>query len=577
MSERREVIKVIVVDDDPADFLIIDELLQESDRFRFEISHVPSIEQAREALLDSHCDVMLLDYFLGKDTARDLLIEARRIHCPTPIVVLTGVESVTLDDEAIEMGAADFLPKEGITTPLLERTIRHAIQHKRTELELERMVKKDPLTGLGNRLLFEEILESSLARCKRSGAKLAVLFMDLDRFKEINDSLGHPTGDLLLLLVADRLRTVMRESDFIARIGGDEFTILIDELNDDQDALAVAHKIISAISVPSPVGRHELNVSASIGVAIYPENGDSPIKLMQKADLALYEAKRNGANRVQCFTSRLQVDLEKHLNIEKGLRHALQNDQFELYLQPKWWLSTRQIYGFEALIRWRLDADHLVSPADFIPVAEKTGLIVPMGEWVLRTAIEYLQTWRRLGLDKQFIALNVSPLQLRAGCFVEYLADLLNKTGISPDLLEVEITEETLLDPYSDDYKAQKDLGRIRELGVGVAIDDFGTGYSSLKYLRQFPVDVVKIDKSFVSAEAEGLAEPEICRAVVTMADSLGMSVVAEGIETDKQLEELIAIGCSKGQGYLVSRPVSFKDATEILRAAADSDSAPTL
>ncbi len=568
MADRRDEITVFVVDDDPADYLILDELLQDSTRFRFEVSHLQNVDQARQALLDERCDVMLLDYFLGKDTARDLLIEARRIHCPTPIVVLTGLESSSLDDESINMGAADFLPKEGMTTALLERTIRHAIQHKRTELELEKMVKKDPLTGLGNRLMFEEILETSLARSKRSGTKLAVLFMDLDRFKEINDSLGHPTGDLLLLLVADRLRKVVRESDFIARIGGDEFTILIDELNDEEDALSVAHKILCAISEPSPVGRHELNVSASIGVSVYPENGDSPIKLMQKADLALYEAKRRGAQRVQSFTSRLQVDLEKHLNIEKGLRYALQNDQFELFLQPKWSLEDWQVVGFEALIRWKIDDGHLVSPADFIPVAEKTGLIVPIGEWVLRTALGYLDIWRGKGFDNFPIAINVSPLQLRAGHFVYFLSTLLEQSDIAPNLLEIEITEETLLESHSEENRARRDIGRIRERGVRVAIDDFGTGYSSLKYLRQFPVDVVKIDKSFVSDGSEVLAEPEICKAVVMMAQSLGISVVAEGIETQRQLEELKSIGCTIGQGFLVSKPLSFQEATEVLDLA---------
>ncbi|EMP54074.1 diguanylate cyclase/phosphodiesterase [Marinobacter santoriniensis NKSG1] len=563
--EKREVIRVHIVDDDPADFLIIDELLQQSARFRFEISHISSWEDARQELIDPQCDLLLLDYFLGKGTARDLLIEARKIHCSVPIVVLTGVESVTLDDEVIELGASDFLPKGGINTALLERTIRHAIQHKRAELALERMAKRDPLTGLGNRLLFEEILESSLARCKRSGTRLAVLFMDLDRFKEINDSLGHPTGDLLLLLIADRLRSVIRQSDYIARIGGDEFTILIDDLHDAGDALSIARKIVQAISLPSAVGGHDLNVSASIGVALFPENGDAPIKLMQKSDIALYEAKRLGLNKVQCFTSNLQTQLEKHLHVEKGLRRALEASQFELLLQPKWSLADCKVIGFEALLRWRSENDGLISPQDFIPVAEKTGLIVPVGEWVLRQTLAYLERWNELGLCQYGIAVNVSPLQLKSGQFVDMLQHLLQEMGIAGEGLEVEITEETLLDGYEEDPRVQRDLSRIRELGVKIAIDDFGTGYSSLRYLRQFPADIVKIDKSFVSADQEDLVEPEICRAVVTMAESLGMEVIAEGIETQQQRQQLMDLGCRVGQGYLVSPPVSFDEATRLL------------
>lgn len=563
MVSTKNVIRVHIVDDDPTDFIILDELLFGSKRFRFEVCHLSTIEEARQELLAPECDVFLVDYFLGRETARDLLLEARKLHCTIPIVVLTGANSPQLDDEVLELGAADFLPKDELSLPLLERTIGHAIRHKRAELELERMVKRDPLTGLGNRLLFEEILESSLARCKRSGKSLAVLFMDLDRFKEINDSLGHPTGDLLLLLISDRLKSVIREADFVARIGGDEFTILIEELHSANDALAVAQKIVSAVSHPSPVGGHELNVSASIGLAMYPENGDTPIKLMQKADLALYEAKRSGLNKVQCFTANLQTQLEKHLYIEKGLRYALENDQFDLHLQPQWTLEGQKVIGFEALLRWRYGATGMVSPADFIPVAEKTGLIVPIGEWVISKACQYLKEWQLLGINNCRIAINVSPLQLKAGRFVDALESIALAEGVGADLFEVEITEESLLDGIEEHGRVSTELSRLRGLGIKIAIDDFGTGYSSLRYLRQFPADVVKIDKSFVSSDKDELSEPAICKAIVTMAESLSMEVVAEGIETPTQLLELQQIGCLLGQGFLVSRPLAFEEASQ--------------
>lgn len=563
MVSTKNVIRVHIVDDDPTDFIILDELLFGSKRFRFEVCHLSTIKEARQELLAPECDVFLVDYFLGRETARDLLLEARKLHCTIPIVVLTGANSPQLDDEVLELGAADFLPKDELSLPLLERTIGHAIRHKRAELELERMVKRDPLTGLGNRLLFEEILESSLARCKRSGKSLAVLFMDLDRFKEINDSLGHPTGDLLLLLISDRLKSVIREADFVARIGGDEFTILIEELHSANDALAVAQKIVSAVSHPSPVGGHELNVSASIGLAMYPENGDTPIKLMQKADLALYEAKRSGLNKVQCFTANLQTQLERHLYIEKGLRYALENDQFDLHLQPQWTLEGQKVIGFEALLRWRYGATGIVSPADFIPVAEKTGLIVPIGEWVISKACQYLKEWQLLGINNCRIAINVSPLQLKAGRFVDALESIALAEGVGVDLLEVEITEESLLDGIEEHGRVSSELSRLRGLGIKIAIDDFGTGYSSLRYLRQFPADVVKIDKSFVSSDKEELSEPAICKAIVTMAESLSMEVVAEGIETLTQLLELQQIGCLLGQGFLVSRPLAFEEASQ--------------
>lgn len=563
MASSKKLIRVHIVDDDPVDFVILDELLLGSARYRFELCHLSSIEEARQELLAPECDVFLVDYFLGRGTACDLLLEARKLHCTVPIVVLTGTNSSQIDDEVLELGAADFLPKEEVNLPLLERTIGHAIRHKRAELELERMVKRDPLTGLGNRLLFEEILESSLARCKRSGTSLAVLFMDLDRFKEINDSLGHPTGDLLLLVVSDRLRSVIREADFIARIGGDEFTILIEELHSPFDAMAVAQKIVSAVSHPSPVGGHELNVSASIGLAMYPENGDTPVKLMQKADLALYEAKRSGLNKVQCFTANLQTQLEKHLYIEKGLRQALENDQFDLYLQPQWTLDRQAVSGFEALLRWRYGADGLVSPVEFIPVAEKTGLIVPIGEWVMARACRYLREWQLSGINNCRIAINVSPLQLKAGRFVDALESIAEAEGVSVDRFEIEITEESMLDGIEENGRVATELSRLRGLGVKIAIDDFGTGYSSLRYLRQFPADVVKIDKSFVSSDSEELFEPAICKAIVTMSESLSMEVIAEGIETQSQRIELQQLGCSLGQGFLVSPPLAFEEASQ--------------
>ncbi|WP_417522191.1 EAL domain-containing protein [Marinobacter sp.] len=566
MVSNKKTIRVHMIDDDPADFLILDELLLGSTRYRFQLCHFGSLEEARQELLAPECDVFLVDYFLGKETACDFLQEARRAHCEVPIVVLTGADSQKIDDEVLELGAADFLPKDEISLSLLERTIRHAIRHKEAELELKKLVKRDPLTGLGNRLLFEEILESSLARCKRSGGKLAVLFLDLDRFKEINDSLGHPTGDLLLLLISDRLKAVVRESDFIARIGGDEFTILIDDLHSVGDALAVAQKIVLALSRPSPVGSHELNITTSVGVALYPENGDTPIKLMQKADIALYEAKRNGVSRIQCFTANLQTQLERHLYIEKGLRYALEHDQFELLMQPQWTLADQRVTGFEALLRWHAGADGMISPFEFIPVAEKTGLIVPIGEWVVAKVCEYLREWQQQGVLNCRIAINVSPLQLKSGRFVDAVEALASEHGVALNQFEVEVTEESLLDGVEEHGRVANELVRLRALGVKIAIDDFGTGYSSLRYLRQFPADIVKIDKSFVSEGSVELKEPEICTAIVTMAKSLGMEVIAEGIETCQQLASLREIGCLLGQGYLVSEPLSFKDASDRAR-----------
>ncbi|MDX1598658.1 MAG: GGDEF domain-containing response regulator [Marinobacter sp.] len=564
MSTNNE-FNVVVIEDDEADFMILESLLQASQRFRFQLTHVKSFQHAQQYLTEECHDIFLLDYFLGADTAIDFLKEASVLHIPQPVVVLTGADSGRIDDEVIELGAADFIPKNELSTSLLERTIHHAVEHKRAEINLEQLAKRDPLTGLGNRLLFEEMLEASLARAERKKGKLAVLFLDLDRFKEINDSLGHPTGDLLLTLIADRIRKVLRGSDFAARIGGDEFTILVDEINAYEDAVLVANKLLDAIAPPTAIRGHELNISASIGIALYPENGKTPIKLMQKADIALYEAKRHGINRLQCFTAKLQTQLETSIKLEKGLRRAMEHNECELYLQPKWNLSDRKIIGFEALLRWLEDeggVKRFVSPAEFIPIAEKTGLIVPLGEWVIRQACKMLKAWEATGVSDFPIAINVSPVQLKAGNFGASLKAILEREGVPASLLEIELTEETLVDINSEDDNALAELEQIRSTGARIAIDDFGTGYSSLKYLKHFPANCLKIDKSFVSVEGmDSLAEPAICRAIVTMAESLGMQVVAEGIETEAQFQALTAMNCSMGQGYLIAKPMPAEQA----------------
>ncbi len=566
MSTNNE-FNVVVIEDDNADFIILESLLSASQRFRFQLTHIKNFQEAQQYLTEDSHDIFLLDYFLGADTAIDFLKEASLLHIPQPIVVLTGADSGRIDDEVIDLGAADFIPKNELSTSLLERTIHHAVEHKRAELNLERMAKRDPLTGLGNRLLFEEMLEASLARAERKKGKLAVLFLDLDRFKEINDSLGHPTGDLLLTLIADRIRKVIRNSDFAARIGGDEFTILVDEIHNYEDAVLVANKLLDAISPPTAIRGHELNISASIGIALYPENGKTPIKLMQKADIALYEAKRHGINRLQCFTARLQTELEKNIKLEKGLRRALEHNECELNLQPKWNLSSRKIIGFEALLRWLEDeggVKRFVSPAEFIPVAEKTGLIIPLGAWVIRQTCKLLKSWEEQGISDYPIAINVSPVQLKPGNFGAFLKTILDKERISAHMLEIELTEETLVDIHSEDDNALEELEQIRSTGAKISIDDFGTGYSSLKYLKHFPADYLKIDKSFVSVDgSDSLAEPAICRAIVTMAESLGMQVIAEGIETEEQLQALKEIHCTMGQGYLIAKPMPAEQALQ--------------
>ncbi|MFE8070076.1 EAL domain-containing protein [Marinobacteraceae bacterium S3BR75-40.1] len=554
-------LRVLVVDDDPQDVILIEEALSGARRTHFTVDHVGDYQTAREALFDEQYDAYLLDFFLGGETANQLLRDAQRLRITRPVVVLTGAGKDDLDDQVISLGAADFLPKSELSPTLLERIIRHAVEHKRAQVKLEHLVKQDALTGLGNRQLFEDLLERALARGKRKQQKLAVMFLDLDRFKEINDTLGHPVGDLLLILVADRLRKLVRDSDTVARIGGDEFTILLDDIHSYDDAANVAEKIIHSLSQPSAIQGNNLVVSSSVGIAVYPANGQTPIELMQKADMALYEAKRKGAGRYQFFTGNLQTRLEESTRIEKGLREALSHDQLELHLQPKWSLADQRVSGFEALLRWRLPDGQLISPGLFIPIAEKTGLIVPVGDWVIDEACRMLNRWKAQGLTDLSIAINVSPQQLRRPDFCAEFELKIREAGIAPGDLEIELTEETLIDVTDDNESILRDLEHLRRLGMGISIDDFGTGYSSLQYLKHFPVQTLKIDKSFVSGDASEIAEPAIARAVITLAHSLDMKVVAEGIETEAQLDYLQQHGCDEGQGFLVAKPMEEEQA----------------
>lgn len=548
-------IRVLVVDDDVGDQALVEAYLSQASRSRFVLEFVEDYNSGLAAIRRQEHDVYLLDYFLGAHTGKDLLIEARELRCEKPLVILTGQGPKELDDEVIALGASDFLPKEELSANLLERVIRHAIEHKNSELALERLAKQDSLTGLGNRLLFEEILLYSLARAQRYESKLAVLFLDLDRFKEVNDTLGHPVGDELLKLVAERIKGVVRECDVVARMGGDEFTMLLDDIPDYDAAGVVAEKLTTTLAEPINVNGSELNVSASVGIAVYPENGDTPVALMQKADMALYAAKARGAGCIHFFTNSLQTQLEHSIQVEQGLREALLNGEFELHLQPKWSINGGYITGFEGLIRWRRSDGTLVMPNDFIPVAEKTGLIVPIGNWVIEESCRFLNEWEAQGHEFS-LSINVSPVQLKNPGFSTDFEALVAPYGGIPQRLEIELTEEMLIEVTGDQKRLPQELKRLKAKGLAISVDDFGTGYSSLRYLKQFPLDTLKIDKSFVSGEGSDIAEPEIARAIVTLAESLGLQVVAEGVETAEQMAMLLELGCQQGQGYLVGRPM---------------------
>ncbi|MBT0961288.1 EAL domain-containing protein [Denitromonas iodatirespirans] len=419
------------------------------------------------------------------------------------------------------------------------------------EAELAHLAHYDPLTGLPNRLLVQSRLDHALEKAQREGCWLAVMFIDLDRFKDVNDSLGHPVGDELLVAVAQRMRSRLRESDTLARLGGDEFLVVLEDIHRPEDAAEVAQALVrlqeASVSLPSG---HEVYVGLSIGISLYPTDGNGTTELIRQADAAMYQAKGQGRNTFRFYTAALTEAADQRLAMEGRLRRALNAGEFVLHFQPQFEASTGEVVGCEALVRWQ-DADGRLMPPDrFIPLAEDTGLIVPLGQWVLETACAQAKAWRDAGVADLVMAVNLSARQLHQRDLAQRVAEVLERTGLPPDRLKLELTESMIM---GQGEEAEALLQSLKALGVSLSIDDFGTGYSSLAYLKRFPIDEMKIDRSFVRDTPDDASDSEIVATIVAMARNLKLRVVAEGVETERQLAFLVRLGCNACQGYLVS------------------------
>ena len=436
---------------------------------------------------------------------------------------------------------------------------------KQAEQRIAHMAHHDALTGLPNRVLLRDRIQQAIAQAHRNGTQLAVLFIDLDRFKTINDSLGHQLGDRLLQAVASRVLVCVREGDTVSRVGGDEFVIVIPGLHSGADASAVAAKILEVLSSAFHMNGVDLHIAASIGISLYPADGTDVETLMRNADTAMYHAKDSGRANFQFFTQHMNVAAQQRLTLENALRRALENREFELHYQPLFDLRDRSITGFEALIRWNPPGRDPVPPSQFIPTAEDSGLIIPIGEWVMREALKQAKAWQTAGRSLM-ISVNVSANQLGRSNFVERLRRMINELGVDPALIELEVTESVIIEGSGEGLKA---LDQIAALGVGIAIDDFGTGYSGLAYLKRLPIDTVKIDQSFVRDLTVDPDDAAIVTAIIAMAKSLGVDVIAEGVETEQQLEFLTSLGCHRAQGYLLAKPMNAAAVAKLLARTA--------
>jgi diguanylate cyclase (GGDEF)-like protein len=563
-DEEREVRDVLLVEDSLIDAQLIRRLLRRVSSSYYRITHVRTLNDAVLSAEDIVPDVILADLNLPDSRGTQTVTSLQTSYPDIPLVIVSAWEDEAISLRSVKAGAQDYLVKGHIDGANLHRVIRYAIERKRTELELVRLAHFDQLTSLPNRTLLRERVDHALARAMRAGSGVATLILDMDRFKEINDMLGHEIGDKLLIEAARRIRACVRDQDTVARLGGDEFAVILEGVSEAKEILPVIERIIDSLREVTTIEGHAVNSSTSIGIAMYPENGNDLSELLRAADLAMYQAKSSGRGRYQFFADAMQEEAQSRHALEWALRRAVERSEFELVYQPQLCLRTGTVIGVEALLRWMNPTRGLLTPYHFIAGLEEFGLINQVGEWVLKTACEQISKWRAMHFAPMRIAVNVSAQQFEDPMLIDKIRSALEETKLPPELLELELTESCLM---SDPAQASALLREIRDVGVRIAIDDFGTGYSSLTYLHEFPLNALKIDKIFVqSVESNDRGGP-ISKMIIGLGQNLGLEVIAEGVETEAQLQYMREHGCDVAQGYLYARPESPEDLTPWLQA----------
>jgi diguanylate cyclase (GGDEF)-like protein len=587
-SQSHTHVRLLVVDDIATNRDVLSRLFR---RRGYEVAEAATGCTALELIAKQHFNAVLLDVVMPEMDGFEVLRRIRGTHsmATLPVIMVTAVAESKDVVQALELGANDYITKPidvGITFARVQnhlarqqaeralaenlhkleninRELENEIaQRKQSDARIQQMAHHDSLTGLSNRSYFRDQLTRSFDRIEQDGGSFDLLFIDLDQFKLINDSLGHRVGDLLLATIGERLKRAVNEDDTVARLGGDEFAI-IRFAKRPEDTNLLIDRVMKAIALPYDIEGHRLFITSSIGIARAPDDGNDPEFLLANADLALYCAKAEGRGRRRFFEAEMNERVRARQLLERDLRTAASEDQFELNYQPQLNLSCGRISGFEALLRWRHPERGLIPPLDFIPLAEDTGLIVPISQWLLGEACREARTWP----DEIKLAVNLSPVHFRSGTLVHDVVGALSLSGLESSRLELEITESVLLD---DNKMTMQALHELRRWGVRISIDDFGTGYSSFTYLRMFPFDKIKIDQSFVRDLPTKKDSTAIVRAIIGVASTLGMVTTAEGVETQEQLAHLRAEGCTEAQGYLISRPLLTSDVRKILAKPKD-------
>ncbi|MGI2852963.1 putative bifunctional diguanylate cyclase/phosphodiesterase [Shewanella algae] len=572
---------LLLIDDDEIDRAAIIRALDQSS-LAFKVMEANCAQRGLEFACQQRFDGILLDYMLPDANGLEVLSRLNESAGEqTAVVMISRYEDDKLAQRCIELGAQDFLLKDEVNTSRLTRAIRNAKQRasmalalRQSHEKLKELAEHDSLTKLVNRYGFELCLNRTLSQVKRHQDMLAVILLDLDDFKGINDTLGHQVGDILLVEVANRLSAALREGDLIARLGGDEFVVLVTESENRYFPMVVANRLQQAFEEPFPLGEHEVLIGASIGIAVYSDLVCDSSELLKCADIAMYRAKKMGRNQIQFYSEELAREVRFRNRIEMGLRTALERDEFRVFYQGKFDAITGELLGMEALLRWQHPEDGLLAPDSFLPIAEEIGLVDEIGEWVLAQACAQTVKWLAMlaPRGKQLsVAVNLSPSQIVRETLYQTIVRVLQQTGLPATQLELELTENALIE---EPLELAKVLERIASLGVVLSLDDFGTGFSSLEHIKYFPINVLKIDKSFVASVEQDERGKRLLSALINFANGFNVVSVAEGIETEAQAQFCRERGCNLLQGYLYCRPIRPEDfeAQQILPLLTEGD-----
>jgi diguanylate cyclase (GGDEF)-like protein len=554
-SDLQQQAVILVVDDDPSIRLVIRHSMERSG---YQVVEASNGLEAVHAVIRQVPDLILMDAVMPEMDGFRATKEIKSLDgcAEIPILMATSLDDDDSIAHAFDAGACDYVTKP-FNWSVLKHRVACSLYAADAQRKIQHLAYHDSLTGLPNRMLFMDRIDQAISRAHREQEQFALLFIDIDHFKVINDSMGHAAGDQLLNIISQRLCEMLRKSDTVARLGGDEFTVIIEGLEDAEHVINVTKNILHSLDLPVDVNGQEVHVGGSIGIAVYPQDGENFGSLLKNADTAMYKAKEQGRNTFQFYASEMSHKAIQRLELENQLRAGLKKKEFVVYYQPKVNLSNNICTGVEALVRWNHPERGLIAPCDFIPLAEELGLITQLDEWVMKTACVQFQKWRSAGLSLENLSVNVSARHFKEGGLTDYCQSLLDETQIAAENLEIELTESALVDNYDS---AKEVLNEIHQMGIRIALDDFGTGYASMAYLKEFPFDTVKIDRSFVKDLPDDHEDAAIAKAMIQLSQALKLSTVAEGIEKDTQKIYLKDQECDYGQGYLWSKPVNAEE-----------------